>query len=265
MRPLSLAHLTFLTLPPPALIHLAAEAGFAAVGLRLIRVTPTTPGYALMQDRAMMRETLAAMRATGVAVQDIEFLRLTPDFDAAAYLPFLEAGAELGAKYIVTAPYDPDLARLADNLAALGQQAAPFGLRPVLEFFPWTNVPDLASAMQIVTATADPGIGVLLDSLHFDRSFSRLADLALLDPARLPFLHLCDAPVQPCYTEAELLHTAREARLIPGQGQIALRDLLAALPSEMPIALEIPMQSDVPQAALARQMVAATQSLLRSL
>ncbi len=35
-RLLSLAHLTAITLPPPDLIHAAADVGFDAVGLRLI-------------------------------------------------------------------------------------------------------------------------------------------------------------------------------------------------------------------------------------
>lgn len=258
MRPLSLAHLTFLDLPPPTLIHLAAEAGFSSVGLRLIAVTPTTPGYALMQDAALMRETLAALRDTGVTVNDIEFLRLTPDFDAAAFDPFLETGARLGAKYVITAPYDTDLARLTANLAAFAARAANFALKPVLEFFPWTNVPDFRGALAIVTKAGNPDIGVLLDSLHFDRSASTLADVMQADPSRLPFVHLCDAMVQPSYTEAALLHTARAARLIPGQGQIALRDLLAVLPAGIPAALEIPMQSGLPNVALARQMLAAT-------
>ena len=194
-------------------------------------------------------------------MNDIEFLRLTPDFDPHSFDPFLETGAQLGAKHIVTAPYDPDLARLTDNLAVFSARAADFALKPVLEFFPWTNVPDFRSALKIVTATGDPNIGVLLDSLHFDRSTSTLADVEKADPSRLPFVHLCDALVQPSYTEAELLHTAREARLIPGQGQIRLHDLLSALPANIPTALEIPMKSELSNAILARQMFEAAQAV----
>lgn len=264
MRPLSLAHLTFLELPPPALIRLAADAGFTAVGLRLIAVTPTTAGYPLMHDAALMRDTLAALRDTGLSVNDIEFLRLTPDFDASTFDALLEAGARLGAKHIVTAPYDPDLGRLTENLAAFADHAAKFGLAPVLEFFPWTNVPDLNSALDIATKTGNPDIGVLLDTLHFDRSGSAVQDILNADPRRMPFFHLCDAPVQPTYTEAALLHTAREARMIPSQGQIALAEIISCLPKAIPAALEIPMQSDLSNAELARKMVQATHSLLNS-
>lgn len=243
-RSLSLAHLTFLHLSPPELIHLAANAGFNAVGLRLIAVNDTTPGYPLMDDSRMMADTLGALRDTGIKVNDIEFVRLTPDFDPAAMVPFLEAGARLGARYIVTAPYDPNLDRLSQNLARFAEISADHGLSPVLEFFPWTNVPDLSSALRIVDKTGRDDIDVLLDTLHFDRSDSSLMDIAVAPASRFPFLHLCDAEVNPPYSESELLRTAREARLIPGDGNISLGDILSQFSRDVPIALEIPMSRE---------------------
>ena len=124
MRSFSAAHLTALDLAPPAFIEASARAGFDAVGLRLIQVTPTTPGYALDRDPALMRATKAALRATGLRVHDIEFVRITPGIDLDALSPFLDAGAELGAAQVITAPYDPDLSRLADTLADFTARAA---------------------------------------------------------------------------------------------------------------------------------------------
>src|SRR3954454_23244478 len=110
----SLAHLTVLDLPPPEMVRVAARTGYTFVGLRLIAVTDTTPGYPLMHDRAMMRATRAALADTGIRVLAIEFGKIPPEIDVAGREPFVAAGAELGAKHIITAPYDPDLARLAD-------------------------------------------------------------------------------------------------------------------------------------------------------
>ncbi|MEI4471144.1 sugar phosphate isomerase/epimerase family protein [Frigidibacter sp. MR17.24] len=239
MTRLSLAHLTAVDLPPPALVEAAAAAGFDAVGLRLIKVTPDSPGYPLMDDPAAMRATRAALAATGLAVSDIEFVKLTPETGIDALLPFLDAGAELGAAQAITAPYDPDLSRLADTLGAFAEAAAARGLGTVMEFFPWTSVPDLATCLRVV-GQAGPGVGMLVDSLHFDRSGSSLAALAAVDPARLPFAHLCDAPRHPPYTTEQLLFTAREGRMIPGQGQIDLSAFLRALPAGLPLGLEIP-------------------------
>ena len=240
-RSLSLAHLTVIDLAPPRMIEVAARIGYTSVGLRLIRVTDATPGYPLRDDPKLVRETVAAIRDTGVWVNDIEFVRITPGFEPAALEPFLAVGAELGAKYIVTAPYDPDISRLTRNLAAFAELSETYGLDPVLEFFPWTNVPDLKSALQVVKATHNSRIGVLLDTLHFDRSRSCLDDIDTVARYRLPFVHLCDAPVQQSYTNDELLHAARSERLPPGKGRIDLRSILGRLPESVPVALEIPM------------------------
>ncbi len=241
MTPISLAHLTVLDLAPPEMIRLAAEVGYDRVGLRLIRVTDSTPGYPLHQDPAALRATSATLADTGITVNDIEFIRLTPDFHAESLLPFLDAGAELGARHVICAPYDPDLSRMSDNLATLHTLARPFDLSCALEFFPWTNVPDLASARAAVDRTGADDVGILVDTLHFDRSGSSLADLAALPPLRLPFLHLCDAQVAPPYSTEDLLHAGRAERLPPGEGQIDLKSILARLPGGVPIALEVPM------------------------
>lgn len=241
MTPISLAHLTVLDMAPPPMIHLAADLGYDRVGLRLIRVTDTSPGYALHEDPTALRDTRAALDATGITVNDIEFVRLTPDFRAEALRPFLQAGAVLGARHVICAPCDPDLSRMSDNLAELHALSRPLGLSSVLEFFPWTNVPDLASARAAVERTSADEVGILVDTLHFDRSGSLLADLAALPPQRLPFIHLCDAAVNPPYSTEDLLIAGREERLPPGDGQIDLTSILTRLPKNITISLEVPM------------------------
>jgi sugar phosphate isomerase/epimerase len=238
-RALGIAHLTAIDMAPPALIEAAAQAGFDAVGLRLLRVTDDSPGYPLMDDPAAMRDTLAAMRATGVTVSDIEFVRITPETNIADLSGLLDAGQALGARHVIVAPYDSDLSRLADRLAELADAADPRNLRPVLEFFPWTSIPDLGTARRVVEA-AGPKVDLLVDSLHFDRSDSMLSELRETPSARLPFAHLCDAPVNPPYSTEDLLYTARAERLPPGDGQIDLHSFIAALPADIPLSLEIP-------------------------
>jgi sugar phosphate isomerase/epimerase len=237
----SLAHLTVLALAPPAMIEVAARTGYEMAGLRLIKGAGATPGYPLMDDKPMMRATKAAMAATGVGVHDIEFVMITPEIDVASLEPFAAAGAELGAKCMITAPYDPDLGRLADRLAAISDLASRYGLRAVLEFFPWTSVPNLGAAARIVEAADRPELGILVDTLHFNRSASRLDELDQIPPARLPFVHVCDAPVQTSYTTEELLHAGRVERLPAGEGGIDIRGILAHMPPDLPIALEAPM------------------------
>jgi len=237
----SLAHLTVVSLAPPEMIAVAARTGYQTVGLRLLRVTETTPGYPLMDDKPLMRATKSAMAATGIGVLDIEFIRVTPEINVASLEPFFAAGAELGAKYAIAAPYDPELSRLAERLAAISDMASKYGLRTVLEFFRWTVVPDLGAALRVVEAAQRPALGILVDTLHFNRSASRLDELDRIPPGRLPFMHLCDAPVQDSYTTEELMHAGRVERLPPGEGGIDIMSILRHMPKGIPLALEVPM------------------------
>lgn len=239
MYKLGLAHLTALNLNPAQLLELAAEVGFSSVGLRLIRVNEESPGYPLMDDPQMMRETLAAIKNTGVSVNDIEFLRIFPQTRPEDYLGFLDAGAELGAKHVIFAPYDEDLARFAQTLGRFAELCNERSLQANLEFFPWTPVKDLDSCWQVIQESGS-NFSILIDPLHFDRSHSRIDLLASLPSDRLRFAQLCDAPVKADYSTEELFLAARAERLAPGQGQIDLKAILDQLPTDIPISLEIP-------------------------
>jgi sugar phosphate isomerase/epimerase len=102
-------------------------------------------------------------------------------------------------------------------------------------------VPTPDAAIGVVNAAGQPGIGVLVDTLHFDRSGSSADELARTPRSRLPFAHVADAPVQKSYTTEELLRAARSERLPPGEGGIDIRRILAQMPDGIPLVLEVPM------------------------
>ena len=100
MADFSLAYLTVLSLPPPEVIRVAARTGYRYAGLRLIAVTDTSPGYALMRDPGMMRATKRAMAETRVGVLDIEFVKITAGLNALRLEPFMAAGAAIGPEQV---------------------------------------------------------------------------------------------------------------------------------------------------------------------
>ena len=242
MTDFSLAHLTVGSLAPPDVIAVAARAGYNHAGLRLIGATPETPAYPLMHDRAMMRETKVRMGETGIRVLDIELVRLAPETDIAGLEPFLEAGAELGAKHVITGGYDADRSRLIERFAQLCDLAGPFGLSPVLEFFPWTVVPNLTAAFEVIEAAKRPNSGILVDTLHFARSSSTLDELDRLPQQLFPYVHVADAPAETPETIEDLIFTARCERLPPGEGGIDIVGVLNHMPRNIPVALEVPME-----------------------
>lgn len=240
MPPLSLAYLTYAPLPAPEAISLAATLGYDAVGLRILPVTPGGAFDRLIEDPALLRETLARMADTGMTVFDVEIVRLAPGFEVDGIRPFLEVCGRLGAKAVLVAGDDPDEGSLAASVSAFCEAAAPYGLTGDLEFMPWTKVPDATTARRIVERSAQPNARVLVDSLHVARSTTTLADLAALPASLLGYAQICDAPGAIPETEEGLIHTARQARLLPGDGGIDLAAIFAQLPPDLPISVEIP-------------------------
>jgi len=237
----SLAHLTVLSMAPAEVVATAASAGYAFAGLRLLPATPGGIAYPLMDHPAMLRDTLARTRDTGVGIFDVEIVRIGAGFDASRLLPFIEVAAKLGAHAMLVAGDDPDQARLANSFAALCDAARAFDLTVNIEFMPWTTVPDLASAVQLVDAAGRPAnAGVLIDAIHFARSDTRLDEIEALPRAWLNYAQMCDAPAATPPTRDGLIHAARHERLLPGEGGIDLQGLFARLPDDLPIALEIP-------------------------
>ncbi len=238
--PFSLAALTALDLVPPKLIEVAHACGYEQVGLRLLAATPGGIAYPLMDDREQMRETKARLAATGIRVADLEIVAFRETTVVASFEPFLEVGRELGAQHSLVAGYDPDLARFADRFAEYCALAERYGLTADLEFMPWTSVPDLPTASRIVAKTTSPAAGVLVDALHFDRSGSRLEDLRKLQPHRLHYWQICDAPAERPATIDAMIHAAREERMFPGEGGIDLVSLARAIPADITISIEVP-------------------------
>lgn len=265
----SMAYLTAASFTAPEAVDVAAEVGYQQVGLRLLPNGAGGTCQALLDAPDVFRETLARLKDTGVQVYDLEIIRIGEAFDPAAYLPLFDAGMRLGAKAVLVAGDDPDLARLADGYARLCETMQRFNLTADLEFMPWTAVCDANTALSVVRAAGTPAnAGILIDGIHFGRSHTSLADIAALPPSLLHYAQLCDATPGTDFTEAELIHTARVERLLPGEGGIDLAGLFAALPRTLPVSVEVPNALRMPLVgpkAWARQCLEASQAFVAAL
>ena len=235
----SIAHLTMLSCSPLDMIHIAHRTGYDFVSLRLTAVTPTEHVFALQNDPAMMAETKALMKDTGVRVLDIELARMPPEIEPETYASVLDAAAELGAQHILAQVPDPDRARATARFARLCEMAQPLGLSIGLETPSWTENPDLTTAADIVRTADQPNGGIVIDTLHFNRAGDSVAALRELPREWFRFAQVCDAPAAIPDTVEGVIHTARSERLIPGEGGIDVRAILDALPT-VPYSLEIP-------------------------
>jgi sugar phosphate isomerase/epimerase len=254
-RPISLAHLTVLDTTPPDLVTVAAAAGFRTIGIRLT-ATPSVgvPPYDMLREGPMLRETLARMADTGVSVLDTEFLRFEPDQPVGVPEGFLEVSARLGARYVLVMSAEPAESRTLERFGELCEQAAAYGLQVGLEFAVYTGVRTLAHAAEMIERSKRTNASVIIDALHFSRSGGLPAHVAQADPALFRYAQICDAgPDMPRPDDTpSLIREARTGRLLPGEGVLPLRELVAALPPGLPLAIEAPDRTTAHLPALER-------------
>jgi sugar phosphate isomerase/epimerase len=147
-------------------------------------------------------------------------------FDDAALLDVAEAvGARsLNAVDVFGGPWGLDDA--AEAFAGLCDRAAERGLLVHLEFLPWSNVPDIGAAWDVVRRSGRPNGGVSIDAWHLARSGGGPSSVASIPGDRILALQLCDAPREP---ETDLTHASLHERRLPGDGDLDLPGLVRAL------------------------------------
>jgi sugar phosphate isomerase/epimerase len=235
----SLAHLTCLNCNPPDLIEIAGRAGYDYVSLRPIAVTPNEPKYPLGEDKNLLARTKSALANWGLKLLDIELARILPDVDPRIYLPAFEAAAELGGLFVLTSGWSPDRNYVIDRFAELCDLAKPFGLSVHFEFVTFASMGTLADAVAVVKTAGRENSGICIDTLHFYRSNTLLAELDNLPKSWFRFLQLCDAPKEAPTTTEGLIAAARSDRKFLGEGSLDLASVLNSLPP-IPYSLEIP-------------------------
>jgi sugar phosphate isomerase/epimerase len=249
--PIAIGHFTMLDMAPPDWVTLAAGAGFDAVGIRVAAAGPPEESWPMAVGSPMLAETLRRMDDTGITALDVEIVRLVGDSVPASYEPLFEVGARLRASFVNVMADDPDLARTRDNFHLLAEKARPYGLRPVIEPMTYMRVRSLADA---VFVAAGSGGGLTIDPLHLRRFGATPADIRLVDPGLLLYYQLCDAPLEAPsglvrphrlprgqstdVGDAQL--ESRAARLLPGEGELPLEEIVAAMPADIPVSVEAP-------------------------
>src|SRR5260370_13524255 len=147
---------------------------------------------------------------------------------------------------------EPEPHRAMDNFAALVEAARPYGLRPAIEAIPYMQTKTLSDAAALV---GDSGGGIIIDPLHLQRGGGGPGDVRSLDPRLIAYCQLCDAPLaaphdlprpqklprgQSVEGITDLALEARAMRRLPGDGDLPLTEIVAALPPGLPFSVETP-------------------------
>ena len=247
-----IGHLTMLDIAPPDWVSLAHDAGFDAVGIRVAAIGPTEEEWPMRAGSPMLAETLRRMGDTGVRVLDAELIRIDPKTVIAKYEPLFETAAALSASFLNVMADDPELHRARDTFAALAEAARPYGLRPAIEAIPYMQVKTLSDAVVLV---GESDGGIIIDPLHLQRSGGTPADVRSLDSKLIAYCQLCDAPLaaphnlprprelprgQSVEGITDLALEARAVRLLPGDGELPLAEIISAVPVGVPLSVETP-------------------------
>ena len=240
------------TIPQAGLVErmeVAAQAGFRGLSLFLAHLDQArADGH----DDADLRMRLADL---GLEIAELDpLLDWVPDIglggaasDEGADMfqygepEFYAAAEALGARSI-NAVYFGDRAVpeevLAEAFAGLCDRAADHGLLVHLEFLPWTQVRDVNVAFKIVEDAGRENGGLMLDSWHHFRSGVENAAIEAVS-RRVIAIQLNDAPAK---AEPNPVAETMSRRLLPGQGDIDLVDIIRSLDAggcQAPIGVEV--------------------------
>ena len=143
---------------------------------------------------------------------------------------FFDLAEALGASTVLAVDGFGARAELDAIVAAFAELcdgAAERGLRVKLEFTPWSAIPDAATAARIVQGAGRPNSGILIDTWHFFRAGADLASILALPGGLVQGVQINDAPRE--RTGEDLAQESMHARLLPGEGDIALEPIIARL------------------------------------
>lgn len=261
---LSLAALSILDAGPAGQVRACTEAGFTHAGLRLNPLLTTDQSVAGLPDKEAEIEGL--MRESGLKLLEVGVFPVTAEMNVEALRPVLKLSQRLGGRFIVCPVEDHDLSRRRATFGRLADLAEEYGLNALVEFNPYSGCRSLGEAVEVATSVKRPNAGLVIDALHLSRSGGHPRDLADVDPALLQLVHFCDAPafVPGNRSVEELRKESRTARLLPGEGELWLGELLRALPVGTPVSIEAPSARHAHLSAAERAKLAltATQTFL---
>jgi len=220
--------------PAEDVVLAAAQAGFNAVGIwcELDHWSDTRT------DR--VRQALAA---TGLTALDIEVAWFRPGEALTVHDRFVAIANQIGAKNLLCVSSEPDISRTKARFEHLCRQVEGTDVRIVLEFLPVTEIDSLTKALEVVNDVAHPAGGILVDTLHLQRtgvSPAALSAITQQQPNLFPYFQICDAPRDLANSNYDnLLEEALYLRKLLGDGELPLEEVLGCVDDRLPLSLEI--------------------------
>jgi sugar phosphate isomerase/epimerase len=224
---------------PIEYIAATVAAGYDGIGLRVHR-SPGLPFVPVVGETALIAEMKSRIGDAGLPVFDLYSFYLEPGTDVSSFAPAMELGASFGAKYATVMGADTDWSRQRDNFAKTCDLAAQFGLTCSVEFAVIRPLATLPQTVALI-AEAKRDAVICIDPLHVARSGATPADVKALDPKYVPYAQISDGILEPGEPNPALFgKLGMGTRKMPGEGTLPLREIIAALPKDIPLSVELP-------------------------
>jgi sugar phosphate isomerase/epimerase len=257
---------TVFGLPPVDFVNLAGDLECRYISTGLSGGMPNPFGYepfSLRDDISLRRRLISAMHDRGVSISLGEGFMVSPGGDVRNHAHDMDVMIELGVKRINTVSMDPDLRRTFDEFGVLAEMAAERGLEMTTEFAPSLTVKNLDMAVAAARHVNRPDFRILIDTMHLMRGGHTAANLAAIDPALIGYVHLSDNTLK---QRGAVYRDDSIDRMFPGDGELPLEEILAVIPRDVVVGLEVPMRSKIEAGVrpevIARQGVDAARQML---
>jgi sugar phosphate isomerase/epimerase len=227
-------------------MHLAADLGCRYISTALVGrplKSLKSLGYrlfSLKDDVRLRQHLLTAMDDRGVGISLGEGMVIGPGADVSGLAADLDVMAELGVAQVNTLSFDPDRNRTFDQLATLTAMAAERGIGTIIELAPGLTIGDPATLLAAIEHVGRPDLRLAVDTMHWARSGNGAAELAELGPDKIGYVQRSDTTLKP--RMKSYMEEAMYERMAPGDGELPLAEVLAAVPADVVIGLEIPMR-----------------------
>lgn len=252
---LGIEMLTLLGMPPVDHVRLAGELGCVGISTGLTGLPLTMfgitdfapyPMWSLRDDPALRREMIAAMRDCGVHIALGEGFRARSDGDVREASADLDLMAELGARRINAICIEEAMVAdgsAVEQLGVLADLTAERGMVFTIEFTPPHGINSFDRALEVCRQIGPGRARVLVDAMHFFRTGGTVEQLQATDPDWIGYAQLCDGRM--AGWDEGYFGEAMFARQVPGEGELPLREWIAALPADCEIGLEVPRLDDL--------------------
>jgi sugar phosphate isomerase/epimerase len=214
--------------PEGLAVQVAATKAAGFSGISLWRLHAEAAEASLGSPEAVRELVLGA----GLRVPVVEAMMPWDEVDYGAAMtdvePFFDLAQAYGAEQVlaVTMSTRPlEVGPAAKRLREICVRAADRGLGISIEFLPWSGIPDLETAWQIVETSGAENAGLLVDAWHWQRQPGGPCPdvLRRIPPDRFKIFQICDAAPEP---QGDPIMECLKDRRLPGEGAVDLVGLV---------------------------------------